>query len=83
MKDPSEASSEASSQGLEYVVMKFGGTSVEDATAIRRLCRLVKRQSPQRPTVVVSALAKVTDQLLNAGWEAAAGLLDLLRNLHP
>jgi aspartate kinase len=81
MKDPSEASSEASSQGLEYVVMKFGGTSVEDATAIRRLCRLVKRQSPQRPTVVVSALAKVTDQLLNAGWEAAAGLLDSAREI--
>jgi aspartate kinase len=81
MNDPSEASSEASSQGLEYVVMKFGGTSVEDAAAIRRLCRLVKRQSPQRPAVVVSALAKVTDQLLNAGWEAAAGRLDSAREI--
>jgi aspartate kinase len=81
MNDPSEASSEASSQCLEYVVMKFGGTSVEDAAAIRRSCRLVKRQSPQRPTVVVSALAKVTDQLLNAGWEAAAGRLDSAREI--
>ena len=53
--------------------MKFGGTSVEDAAAIRRLCQLVARPSAQRPVVVVSALAKVTDQLMNAGWAAAAG----------
>lgn len=86
MKGPSEAISEASRQDSEYVVMKFGGTSVEDAAAIRRLCGLVQRQSPQRPTVVVSALAKVTDQLLHAGWEAAAGRLgparEILQVLH-
>ena len=81
MEHPSEASSEASSQGLECVVMKFGGTSVEDAAAIRRLCRLVERQAPQSPVVVVSALAKVTDQLLNAGWESAAGRLDSARKI--
>jgi aspartate kinase len=77
MNDPSEASNEASQPRQNYVVMKFGGTSVEDAAAIRRLCQLVQRPSSLRPVVVVSALAKVTDQLMNAGWAAAAG------NLHP
>ncbi len=81
MNDPSEAIREASSQHIDCVVMKFGGTSVEDAAAIRRLCRLVKRTSPQRPIVVVSALAKVTDQLLNAGWASAAGHLDSAREI--
>ncbi len=79
MNDLSEASREAASPGFECVVMKFGGTSVEDAAAIRRLCRLVARPSRQRPVVVVSALAKVTDQLMNAGGAAAAGRLDSAR----
>ena len=47
------------------IVMKFGGTSVEDATAIDRVASIV--QGPrlrESPFVVVSAMAKVTDQLL-------------------
>ncbi len=81
MNDPSEASNEASQGPRDYVVMKFGGTSVEDATAIRRLSQLVQRPSSLRPIVVVSALAKVTDQLMNAGWAAAAGNLDPAREI--
>jgi aspartate kinase len=81
MNDLSETSSEASQRPRDYAVMKFGGTSVEDAAAIRRLCHLVKRPSSLRPVVVVSALAKVTDQLMNAGWAAAAGSLDPAREI--
>jgi aspartate kinase len=81
MNDPSEAGSEASSQYPECVLMKFGGTSVEDAAAIQRLCRLVEKSLPHRPVVVISALAKVTDQLMNAGWAAAAGHLDSAREI--
>jgi aspartate kinase len=62
---------------------------VQDAAAIRRLCQLVRRALAQRPVLVVSALAKVTDQLMNAGWAAAEGRLDaahetlqLLRQRH-
>jgi aspartate kinase len=50
--------------------MKFGGTSVADAEAIRRLCAIVRRQletqasTDRPPIVVVSALSKVTDGLL-------------------
>src|SRR5438094_513219 len=53
------------------VVMKFGGTSVEDAAAIRRLCQILNGRLRYHPVVVVSALAKVTDQLFGAGNAAA------------
>jgi aspartate kinase len=59
----------------DVVVMKFGGTSVEDAAAIRRLIGIVQSRLGARPVVVVSALARVTDQLLEAGNAAAAGHL--------
>jgi aspartate kinase len=81
MNEPSEACNEAAQLPRNYVVMKFGGTSVEDAAAIRRLCQLVQRPSSLRPVVVVSALAKVTDQLMNVGWAAAAGNLDPAREI--
>lgn len=55
------------------MVMKFGGTSVEDAEAIQRLIGIVQSRLGTQPVVVVSALAKVTDQLLEAGKAAAAG----------
>src|SRR5690349_414463 len=62
-------------QGEEVVVMKFGGTSVEDAAAIRRLIAIVRSRLVCQPVVVVSALAKVTDQLQEAGNAAAGGHL--------
>lgn len=62
-------------RGEDVVVMKFGGTSVEDAAAIRRLIGIVEGRRGAWPVVVVSALAKVTDQLLEAGNAAANGHL--------
>ncbi len=63
-------------QDDNVVVMKFGGTSVEDEAAIRRLIAIVQSRSRnQQPVVVVSALARVTDQLLEAGRDAANGRL--------
>jgi aspartate kinase len=59
----------------DVVVMKFGGTSVEDADAIRRLIGIVQSRLGGQAVVVVSALAKVTDQLLEAGRAAANGHL--------
>jgi aspartate kinase len=55
------------------IVTKFGGTSVEDAAAIRRLVSIVRRQSHRRPVVVVSAIGKTTDCLLECARMAAAG----------
>jgi aspartate kinase len=55
--------------------MKFGGTSVEDPAAIRRTTAIVASRVAQgkQPIVVVSAMAKVTDQLLRAAAIAAEG----------
>ncbi len=55
------------------IVMKFGGTSVEDAAAIDRVARIVCGRLPEKPVAVVSALAKVTDGLLAMGRAAGAG----------
>ncbi|HVC48499.1 MAG TPA: lysine-sensitive aspartokinase 3 [Terracidiphilus sp.] len=60
---------------MSLVVMKFGGTSVEDPAAIARTASIVAGRLAQgkHPVVVVSALARVTDQLLRAATCAANG----------
>src|ERR1700678_2744665 len=55
------------------IVMKFGGTSVQDAKAIERVAAIVKERDAQRPVVVVSAMARVTDTLLTMARAAGAG----------
>ena len=68
--------------------MKFGGTSVKDAEAIGQLCRIVAREA--RPTLlVVSALAGVTDDLIDLAATAGRGnrqalppLIETLRRRH-
>ncbi|HKF24230.1 MAG TPA: lysine-sensitive aspartokinase 3 [Candidatus Angelobacter sp.] len=55
------------------IVMKFGGTSVQDAKAIDRVAAIVRERQTQHPVVVVSALAKITDQLLAMAAAAGAG----------
>jgi len=76
------------------VVMKFGGTSVADADAIRRLVALARRERDREPAargpiVVVSALSGVTDRLLEIGPAASGGnadraleIVDRLRQQH-
>jgi aspartate kinase len=67
------------------IVMKFGGTSVQDSSAIERAAEIVRARLPEQPVVVVSAMAKVTDQLLSMGSAAGNGdretALKLSRNL--
>jgi len=60
---------------MSLVVMKFGGTSVEDPAAIGRTAAIVAGRLAlgKQPIVVVSAMAKVTDQLLRAAAAAAQG----------
>ncbi|HTW62910.1 MAG TPA: lysine-sensitive aspartokinase 3 [Terracidiphilus sp.] len=60
---------------MNLVVMKFGGTSVEDAAAISRTAAIVQGRvkAGKSVVVVVSAMAKVTDQLLRAAASAAQG----------
>jgi len=58
------------------IVMKFGGTSVESAEAIARVCEIVRARLDQRPVVVVSAMGKTTNRLLAMARQAAAGNRD-------
>ena len=60
---------------MKMVVMKFGGTSVEDPAAIGRTAAIVAGRVAmgKSPVVVVSAMAKVTDQLLRGGRGGAQG----------
>ena len=71
------------------IVMKFGGTSVQDATAIRRVASIVASRLPEQPLVVVSAMGGVTDKLVQVAEAAARselgtalGLLDGIRARH-
>lgn len=67
------------------IVMKFGGSSLESAVAIRRVVGIVANRLAQRPVVVVSAMGKTTNKLLAIANEAASGkrqtALELLSEL--
>ncbi|HZR32069.1 MAG TPA: lysine-sensitive aspartokinase 3 [Terriglobales bacterium] len=63
------------------LVMKFGGTSVQDAPAIEAAADIVRGRLPEKPVVVVSAMAKVTDSLLAMGQAAGKGQRDLALDL--
>jgi aspartate kinase len=76
------------------VIMKFGGTSVADAEAMTRVINIVRdhiTRHPEHtlPVVVVSAMSKVTDRLVETGrlagqgdGDAAAALLHELLARH-
>ena len=72
------------------IVMKFGGTSVQDAEAIARVRDIVRGRLGERPLVVVSAMARVTrvlcaiaEAVRNADAARAEELLnDLLLRHH-
>lgn len=54
--------------------MKFGGTSVGGAVAIRQAVEVVRGQLGRQPVVVVSAHAGVTDELFAIARAAAGGV---------
>ncbi|HXG67379.1 MAG TPA: lysine-sensitive aspartokinase 3 [Blastocatellia bacterium] len=71
------------------IVMKFGGTSVQDAAAINKVVDIVSAKRERRPVVVVSAMARVTDTLLRIAARArerqageALRIIDELRERH-
>src|SRR5262245_1258686 len=55
------------------IVIKFGGTSVGDATRVANAIDIVASRREQRPIVVVSALAGVTNDLVAPTEAARAG----------
>lgn len=71
------------------IVMKFGGTALADGAAIANAARIVAERDTRPPVVVASAMAGVTDQLIQTAHLAAAGdlqgalrLVDDLRARH-
>ncbi len=71
-------------------VMKFGGTSVGDATCIARAAQIVAAAAQgMRVVVVVSAMSGITNRLIDAAKRASEGdveagavLIDSLRQQH-
>ncbi|MFZ1978568.1 MAG: lysine-sensitive aspartokinase 3, partial [Bacteroidota bacterium] len=58
------------------IVMKFGGTSVEDARAMSNVIDIIKREQARQPIVVLSAIAGATNTLLKAASMSLEGQLD-------
>src|SRR6202050_2669571 len=58
------------------IVIEFGGTSVESAEAIQRVTGIVKSRLDRRPIVVVSAMGKTTNRLLETANRAVGGQRD-------
>ncbi|MDR2149238.1 MAG: bifunctional aspartate kinase/homoserine dehydrogenase I [Spirochaetaceae bacterium] len=54
------------------LVLKFGGTSVGEPKALAHLINIIKEKKEPVPVMVVSALAGVTDSLVDLGQKAAA-----------
>jgi aspartokinase/homoserine dehydrogenase 1 len=62
----------------EIRVLKFGGTSVGSAEALHALLKIIQNQQQAgvQLIIVVSAMSGITNELLEAGREAAAGKSD-------
>lgn len=57
---------------MRIKILKFGGTSVSDGDAVRRVAAIVAADETPRKVVVVSAQGGVTTTLLRALADAAA-----------
>jgi len=63
----------------KIIIQKFGGTSVQDAEAMRRVIAIVKKHGIKRgirPLIVLSACAGVTNQLIRIGELSLLGKID-------
>ncbi len=58
------------------IVMKYGGSSVEDARSMRTVIQIIRREQARKPIVVLSAIAGATNALLQAAQTAKGGNLD-------
>jgi aspartate kinase len=57
----------------KMIVMKFGGSSLESAEALKRMTSIVSSQLERKPVVVVSAMGTTTDQLAAVSKDAERG----------
>lgn len=71
------------------IVMKFGGTSVQDSDAMTRVISIIKSRLDRKPVVVSSATAKTTDTLLlccktaaNGNYEKSSDIIRQIKDRH-
>lgn len=71
------------------IVLKFGGTSVQDSAAMDRALDITFERLERSPVLISSAMAKITDSLIAAAdaavagdGEAVASLLDAVKERH-
>ncbi len=63
------------------LVMKFGGSSIKDPSAVDRVAGVVGGRLAERPVVVVSALGKTTDSLVSILGHLERGEADMAREI--
>ncbi|KAK3026728.1 hypothetical protein RJ639_042181 [Escallonia herrerae] len=80
--------SETQNQGAESVdngltcVMKFGGSSVASAGRMREVADLILSFPEERPVIVLSAMGKTTNMLLQAGEKAVSCGVSNVRDIN-
>ncbi|MDY3939657.1 MAG: lysine-sensitive aspartokinase 3 [Spirochaetia bacterium] len=55
------------------IVLKFGGTSVQDSSSMNRALAITAERIDKAPVLISSAMAKITDSLIETTVEAVAG----------
>ena len=58
------------------IIMKFGGSSLANAERIRQVGKIIEMHRSENPILVLSAIGKTTDDLIEAGQAAISGLVD-------
>ena len=58
----------------KMIVMKFGGTSLANAERIKNVADIIKTRLNKKPIVVVSAVSKITDNLISLAKESSKGI---------
>src|ERR1019366_3511218 len=83
LRAPGEhATSASDSRSSKLRILKFGGTSMGDAPAIARVVEITGAAAREgNALVVVSAMAGVTNRLLEAALEAQAGNFDSVQTI--
>lgn len=61
------------------LIMKFGGTSVEDEAAFARVATIIETNKDRAPVIVVSAMSKLTDALIESFHLASDGAVEEAR----
>lgn len=59
------------------IVMKFGGSSLANVERLNLVADIIKSNLDKKPTIVLSAMGKTTDNLLEAGDNALEGNVDV------